>query len=318
MSDAPLISVLMPAYNSELYIAEAIESILSQTLRNFELIIYDDGSVDNTRKIIQEFSDPRIVKIFSDINLGVVSARNNMLDIARGQYIALMDSDDLADARRFEKQINEIIENGLDICGSSQFVLNQKTGRVKKSLDKFNDSDLRALLTVYCPLCNSTVIGKAYIFKEMRYDASFMTSEDYYLWARIAASGYIFGNLKDRLITYRVYPEQATALYPKRFKDSTKLVQTRYLELLGLSVDLQPRKLSLIERFPRGIRLLCCLKDRFSMMSFAVGCEIYSRFQKKNGLVRSMFLRLERLLVVSIAFCFNRLIFPASIFLKNH
>ena len=80
MSDKPLISVLMPAYNSELYIAQAIDSILNQTYQNIELLIFDDGSSDGTRKIIESYSDPRVVKILSDQNFGVVHARNVMID----------------------------------------------------------------------------------------------------------------------------------------------------------------------------------------------------------------------------------------------
>lgn len=292
----------MPAFNSERYIASAIRSILNQTYKNIELIVYDDGSSDGTRKVIEGFSDLRMVKIFVDTNLGVVAARNHMLDIARGEYIALMDSDDLAHVERLERQLAAILKNKLDICGTSQFVLNQLTGEIKRSHDKFQDADLRALLTIYCPLCNSTIMGKADIFKKMRYDESFLTSEDYYLWARIAASGYCFGNLRERLITYRVYPEQATALYPLKFRESTELVQARYLELLGLSSGWRPRPLPIFERLPIALCLIKKIKNQFPGMSFSVGCEIYSRFQRKGGLMRSLLRRVERFILVSTVF----------------
>ena len=84
MKNTPLVSVLMPAYNSELYIAEAIQSILNQTYQNFELIIFDDGSSDKTRQVIEGFTDPRIVTVLSDQNFGVVRARNEMIDRASG------------------------------------------------------------------------------------------------------------------------------------------------------------------------------------------------------------------------------------------
>ena len=104
----PLVSVLMPAYNSELYIAEAIDSILNQTYTNLELIIFDDGSSDGTRKIIESYSDPRVVKVLSDQNGGVVRARNDIIDRAQGKYIALMDADDIADPARLQKQIQAL------------------------------------------------------------------------------------------------------------------------------------------------------------------------------------------------------------------
>jgi DNA helicase-2/ATP-dependent DNA helicase PcrA len=233
-----LVSVLMPAYNAERYLAQAIDSILNQTYTNFELIIFDDGSSDGTRKIIESYDDSRIVKLLSDRNFGVVKARNEMIDRAKGKYIALMDADDIADTTRLQKQVLVLEAGECDICGSAQWILNQATGKITKSKDKHTDADLRSLLAVYCTLCNSTVVGKSEIFKLFKYDTSMGTSEDYLLWVRIAAAGYIFKALRERLITYRVHSNQVTAINFNQFKDSTVIVLRRYLELLGLSKNL--------------------------------------------------------------------------------
>ena len=235
MKNTPLVSVLMPAYNSELYIAEAIQSILNQTYRNIELIIFDDGSPDKTRQVIKDFIDPRIIKIFSDQNCGVVRARNEMIDRAGGKYIALMDADDISDPTRLEKQIDILEAGECDLCGSAQWVLDEGSGRIKKSKDKFSDADLRALLSVYCSLCNSAMTGKAEIFKRFKYDTSILTSEDYYLWVQMAAAGFRFLNLSERLITYRRYPAQTSSVHLDKFKLTTIKVQKKYLELLGIS-----------------------------------------------------------------------------------
>ena len=221
----------MPAYNSELYIAEAIESILNQSYQNIELIIFDDGSSDNTRKVIQSFDDPRIVKILSDQNYGVVRARNDMIDRASGQYIALMDADDIADRTRLAKQLRSLEAGECDLCGSAQWVLDEASGKIKKSKDKFTDADLRSLLSVYCGLCNSAMMGKAEIFKRFKYDTTILTSEDYYLWVVMAAAGYRFLNLKERLITYRRYPAQTSSVHLDKFRITTIEVQKKYLEL---------------------------------------------------------------------------------------
>ncbi|OIN00842.1 hypothetical protein A9236_06510 [Polynucleobacter sp. QLW-P1DATA-2] len=229
----PLISVLMPAYNSELYIAEAIKSILNQSYQNIELIIFDDGSSDKTRRVIESFSDPRIIKILSDQNYGVVRARNEMIDKARGQYIALMDADDIADPSRLEKQLASLESGESDLCGSAQWVLDEVTGQLKKSKDKFTDSDLRSLLSVYCGLCNSAMMGRAEIFKRFKYDTSILTSEDYYLWVQMAAAGYRFLNLKERLITYRRYPAQTSSIHLDKFKLTTIEVQKKVFRIIG-------------------------------------------------------------------------------------
>ena len=297
MNQQPLISVLMPAYNSELYIAEAIESILNQSYQNIELIIFDDGSSDNTRQVIQSFNDPRIVKILSDQNYGVVRARNDMIDRASGQYIALMDADDIADRTRLEKQLRSLEAGECDLCGSAQWVLDEASGKIKKSKDKFTDADLRSLLSVYCGLCNSAMMGKAEIFKRFKYDTTILTSEDYYLWVVMAAAGYRFLNLKERLITYRRYPAQTSSVHLDKFRITTIEVQKKYLELLGISLDFYPRQLPWTKRVSVGAGLLRALNQRFKGISLQANCEIYARFQfRRNGLWTPL-TRLERLLV---------------------
>lgn len=297
MTTKPLISVLMPAYNSELYIAEAIKSILNQSYQNIELIIFDDGSTDNTRRVIESFSDSRIVKMLSDKNYGVVRARNEMIDRARGEYIALMDADDIADPMRLQKQLNSLEVGECDVCGSAQWVLDEATGKLKKSKDKFTDPDLRALLSVYCGLCNSAMMGKAEIFKRFKYDTSILTSEDYYLWVQMAAAGYRFLNLKERLITYRRYPAQTSSVHLDKFRVTTIEVQKRYLELLGIPSDLYPHQLPWPQRMGIGMGLLRALNKQFPGISLQANLQIYARFQFRRNGMWTPFTRIERLLI---------------------
>jgi len=293
----PLVSVLMPAFNSELYIAEAIESILNQTYSNIELIIFDDGSTDSTRAVIEKYQDPRVIKILSDKNYGVVRARNDMIDRAQGQYIALMDADDIADPRRIEKQLAMLEGDHCDLCGSAQWVLDEATHQIKKSKDKFTDSDLRALLSVYCGLCNSAMMGKAEIFKRFKYDTTILTSEDYYLWVQMAAAGYRFLNLPERLITYRRYPAQTSSVHLEKFKVTTIEVQKKYLKLLGISADFYPRHLPFMERMKYGAGLLRGLNLKFESISLKANAEIYARFQYRRNGIFTPLTRLERLAV---------------------
>jgi glycosyltransferase involved in cell wall biosynthesis len=297
MNTQPLISVLMPAYNSELYIAEAIESILNQSYQNIELIIFDDGSTDGTRQVIQSFDDPRIVKMLSDQNYGVVRARNDMIDKASGQYIALMDADDIADSSRLEKQLNSLQAGECDLSGSAQWVLDEGTGKVKKSKDKFTDPDLRALLAVYCGLCNSAMMGKAEIFKRFKYDTTILTSEDYYLWVQMAAAGYRFLNLKERLITYRRYPAQTSSVHLEKFRVTTIEVRKKYLEQLDISTELYPHQLPWPKRMVIGMDLLRALNKKFPGVSLQANSEIYARFQYRRNGLWTPFNRLERLLI---------------------
>ena len=104
----PLVSVLMPAYNAEKYIAEAIESILNQTYENFELIIADDASTDKTWSIICNYNnnDKRIVAVRNNKNLYIAGNRNKLVSLARGKYIAWQDADDISYRKRLERQVN--------------------------------------------------------------------------------------------------------------------------------------------------------------------------------------------------------------------
>jgi len=182
----PVISILMPAFNVEKYITAAIEIILNQTFTNFELIILDDGSSDGTTKIIDSYVDIRIKKVFLSKNQGLVSARNSLVSMARGKYIAFLDSDDIANSQRLEKQLQYLQSNNLDLCGTDHWVLHQKTGKIKRSKQRHSDADIRAMISVCSPLCNPSVMGRAEVFKMTSYLPGNDGAEDYAMWVNLA------------------------------------------------------------------------------------------------------------------------------------
>src|SRR5690606_13489679 len=117
-----LISVVLPAYNAELYIKEAIDSVLAQTFTNFELIILNDGSTDKTEEIILSYQDSRIVYVKNEHNLGLIGTLNKGMALAKGKYIARMDADDICFPERFEKQVAFLEKNKeYIICGTSAY-----------------------------------------------------------------------------------------------------------------------------------------------------------------------------------------------------
>jgi len=165
----PLVSVLMPAYNSEKYIAQAIQSILNQTYENFELCIINDGSTDNTAAVIHQFKDPRIVLVNRRENRGLVETRNSLIEMAQGQYIAYLDNDDIAFPDRLEKQVAFLEAGNADLCSGAYETYNEETGERRMSKECYTDADIKALIAVYCPLCNPAVMGRADVFKKFRY-----------------------------------------------------------------------------------------------------------------------------------------------------
>lgn len=284
----------MPAYNAEKYIQEAIDSILNQSYANFELLIFDDGSSDTTRDIINSISDERIKKIYAETNQGVIEARNQLIGIANGKYIALMDADDVALNTRFEKQVTFLEADCGDVCGSEQWNLNQVTGKLKPSRDRHTDADLRALLSVYCTMCNSAVMARAEIIKKFKYDASMQQAEDYYLWVQLAAAGYRFANLRERLITYRQYPEQSSLKHTQNFRTATLQVMGRYLEKLCIPIDLLPINTPWPKRVQKAWNFLNLMNSRIPGISYGANCEMYARFQFKGNLFTSLLNKIER------------------------
>lgn len=296
--DAPLVTVSMPVFNSERYIAEAIESVLAQTYKNFELIIFDDGSTDRTREIIDRYADERIVKIYSDHNQGLISARNNIAQVARGKYLALLDADDRALPERFAIQVNYLEKNDVDICGADHWTLNQDGGQIKPSKQRHSDSDIHALLTICSPLCNPAIMGRAEIFKQFPYKKSYLHAEDYCLWTEIALAGYTFANIKKKLIVYRLHSTQTSVNHLEAARDAFFQSQSRYITQLG--IQFHPKAMPFLERIRVAINFMSQINHIISNISIGANCELYARFQFRGNGLLTPFTRLERLIVSTI------------------
>lgn len=297
MSEMPLVTVSMAAFNAERYIAQAIESLLVQTYSNFELIIVDDGSTDRTREIINQFSDARIIKLFSDANRGLTTTRNHIASMAKGKYLALLDADDFAEPDRLASQV-EFLENGYaDLCGADHYTLNQVTGEIKKSKQRHSDANIRALLCVCSPVCNPAMMGKAEIFKRFPYQPQYTHAEDYCLWIDIALAGYRFANLKKKLITYRLHSSQTSVKHYQEARDVFLNAQSRYLTALGISEAYTPRALPFMQRIYYGAKFIKLINTRIPDISVAVSMELYARFQFRGNGLLTPFIRFERLCV---------------------
>ena len=129
----PQVSIIMPVYNGEKFLKEAIESILSQTFTDFEFIIVNDGSIDSSLKIIREYAnrDSRI-KIIDQKNTGIIGALNNALKASKGTYIARMDSDDISNPDRLKKQIEYIEKENAYLCGTWAISIDKNGKEIKQ------------------------------------------------------------------------------------------------------------------------------------------------------------------------------------------
>ncbi|MDD2851997.1 MAG: glycosyltransferase [Desulfuromonadaceae bacterium] len=231
---SPRVTVLMPVYNGGEYLRAAIDSILVQTFRDFELLIINDGSTDQSVGIIRSFSDSRIRLVENDGNLGLISTLNNGLRLARGEYVARMDCDDLSRPRRLEKQVALLDANpAMGVCGSWV----RKFGVVTDKVCRYHtDSGLLACGLIFDPvLAHPTVMLCRRIFLDqgLEYDPEYRHAEDYNLWVR-AARLCEFGNIPEVLLDYRVHTSQVSQVNNPEQRANAGRVRCSLLAELGL------------------------------------------------------------------------------------
>jgi len=184
MKSNPKISVLMSVYNGEKFISESINSILNQTYKNFEFLIVNDGSTDNSEKIIESFSDSRIIYLPKQ-NTGLTKSLNYGLSRAKGKYIARIDCDDFSLPHRLEYQIKKIEKNkelGL-VASRAKIIENKKNGYTPF----YTDDDIQEIIKTKNPFVHSSVlISKDYFEKINFYNESYRVTQDYDAWMRLS------------------------------------------------------------------------------------------------------------------------------------
>jgi glycosyltransferase involved in cell wall biosynthesis len=292
----PKVSVIMATYNSEKYVGLAIQSIINQSFSNFELIIVDDGSQDKTVLEILKFKDTRIIfKAFTE-NKGVVSARNWAIDNSVGEYIAIMDSDDISDPLRFEKQISYIEKQNADICGTFHKDYYELTGKIKYRKGYILEQDLKALLTIYSPLIHPSVIIKKTKLKKSPYSIVFEKAEEYALWCEMALNGAKIVCCPEYLLTYRIHPTQMTIRNKEKNRILTNEIRDEYIyKLLGISEI--PKSMSFLKRIRKGLNFLTRLNQKIPNISWRVNYQIYARFQFHGNGILTPIIRLERAVI---------------------
>jgi len=226
----------MPAYNASQFIKDAIESILVQTFRDFEFIIINDGSTDNTESIIRSYNDERIKYIKNEKNLGLIASLNKGLNIAAGTYISRMDADDIALPERLKLQLDYFNKFPDTIAvGSDYFLLqNKKLSRVKN----VNDSDYLKGILLFSPcFCHPSVMFKKEISgKVAEYKREYLHAEDYKMWTDLSLTGK-FGNVNVPLLKYRAHNSQIS--YNNRLAQQkiSERIREEYYEQLGFSLS---------------------------------------------------------------------------------
>ena len=212
-----LVSIIMPAYNSARFIRESIGSVLAQTYTDWELLIVDDGSTDNTAEIIASYQDERIHMMRNELNLGAALSRNKALREAKGKYIAFLDADDLWLPEKLEKQLAFMQQNGYAFTFTDYRIINEDGTPQNKILH------MPASLT-YRQYCFNTAIGCVTVMIDKHMTGPFempdiRSSHDMGLWLQIMKRGFTAYSLPECLASYRIVATSNTAKKWKAAKD---------------------------------------------------------------------------------------------------
>lgn len=214
LMSVPVISVVMPFLNAAPYLREAVESLLEQTFTDFECILINDGSTDDSELIISSIKDNRIRYIRNPENKGLVYSLNLGLEEAKGMFIARMDGDDISHKDRFKKQLDYLHAHPeADLVCSVVELINEKgqlTGYWKDDRNHIHAEDIRNFLPMNNCIAHPTIMARAAIIKELKYKDSQSQAEDYDLWLRWIASGHTIHKSEHCLLKHRILSNSFT------------------------------------------------------------------------------------------------------------
>lgn len=235
----PKVSVVMVVYNGEKYIYDSIESVLNQTYKNFELLIINDGSTDNTVSIIESFQDIRIRLIHNEENKQQVYSRNRAIELAKGEYIAVNDADDLSMPTRLEKQV-EILDNEPDIAivGSWVRIVDENADKIHDWKLPIEPEHINWALCFYVPVTHSAMMYRKEVVQQLGgYGTEETFAEDYQLFIKIVKTAYM-KNIPEVLQYTRTHNRRVTLSYKSKCRENSYRISKDYIHnLIGEDID---------------------------------------------------------------------------------
>ncbi len=222
-NNKPPVSVIMPVYNAGRYLRASIESMLKQTYQNFEFIIVNDASSDNSLEIINQYKKRypakiKVITLAKNLNRGGDSCANLAIQHAKGAYICRMDADDVSHPERIEKQV-AFLEKNKDyfLVGSNAYVINADGDTVGTKIEPTSYEDIYKSYFTFHPLIHPSCMYRRIINgKIFQYSIKYSANNDYYTFFQLICSGHKFANLKDKLLYYRIHGKNDTFVHIKR------------------------------------------------------------------------------------------------------
>jgi len=257
--DTPKITVTMPVYNGEKYLREAIDSILNQTYDDFELLIINDGSTDGSFEIMKSYNDPRIRILQNETNLGLVVTRNRGISNARGEYIAILDCDDIAYPNRLAEQVTFMDTHPeFSMIGSGVEIID-KSGNSNGNIWQYDApaATIPSILLFHNYFVQSSMFIRKKCLPEVCYRTTYAPAEDYDLWVRMASGSKVW-NLPQILNKYREHIESISFVKAELQEKCVNQIIMEYL-LNSLGIELTPLELKLHRHL--GRKEFSCNRD---------------------------------------------------------
>lgn len=224
----PELSVIMPIYNGDKFLTEAIESVLCQTFTNFEFIIIEDGSTDRTFQTLKKIDDERVRIIRHPKNHGLVSSLNEGVSQAKGKFIARMDADDISLPNRFKIQLSYLKKySEVGVIGCCYGIINAQKEILEIIPVPLTNLTIKLTLAFLSPFAHGSVMGRKEVFRQYSYQEKYRTVEDYALWLRLY-QGTQFYNAPECLYLWRTSNQNTTSNYKQLMIRKSKALQKQY------------------------------------------------------------------------------------------
>jgi len=252
---APTVSVLMSVYNGEKYLKAAINSILNQTFKDFEFIIINDGSKDNSVNILNSYKDKRIKLIHNETNMGLPKSLNIGLNLSTGRYLARMDSDDISFPQRLESQVTYMNNNpDISLCGTWIKCVNELNNCISIQKYPVRHEEIKSMMFWKVGVSHPSVMFKRkdFLDNNLYYDESFICSQDYELWVR--ALQYIkFSNIPKVLLARRCGNHQLGSKLQSIQQKNACIVRERQLYAIGINPTEEEKKIHALIMMPKDL-----------------------------------------------------------------
>lgn len=291
MARTPCISVILPIYNGGVYLREAVQSILDQSYKDFELIIINDGSKDESWRILQEYGDSRI-RLYDQENQGLVATLNRGIDLSNGKYIARMDQDDYSKPNRLEKQIDFLEQHkDIGVLGTTAYIINERSEVVGINPTLLNDAELKLQLTYQTPFAHGSVMLRrsalSLLPPPFYRKESGGNAEDYDFWSRLAPVTK-FANLSEPLYGWRDNPTGMSNSQSQKQATYVRLISQAYMNSTygkNLLLEFSPPKIIYANELMRihGVPFVCKRKDSYAYLLYRLSLMMWNNGTKKQS-----------------------------------